>query len=79
MGLERVLPGPAGLMQGLILAVRERMPDNPYHGWAHVVDVTQVPAARGGDGVGRPATVRAPACGAESCAGPPPPHLSRPH
>ncbi len=25
-----------------ILAVRAGMPDNPYHNWKHVVDVTQV-------------------------------------
>jgi len=32
---------PLSCLKRLILAVRERMYDNPYHNWAHVFDVTQ--------------------------------------
>ena len=33
---------PRAAMERFLLSVRRRMPDNPYHCWAHVVDVTQV-------------------------------------
>jgi len=30
-------------IQGFLLGVRDRMLENPFHNWAHVFDVTQVP------------------------------------
>jgi hypothetical protein len=29
-------------VQRLLLSVRAGMPNNPYHNWIHIVDVTQV-------------------------------------
>ena len=33
-------------VQSFILAARAGMPNNPYHNWTHVVDVTQVLVSR---------------------------------
>jgi hypothetical protein len=29
-------------LQKFILSVRDGMPNNPYHNWVHIIDVTQV-------------------------------------
>ena len=45
LGLEESLGIPRTAIQSFVLSVRARMLDNPYHNWAHVVDVTQVLSA----------------------------------
>jgi hypothetical protein len=40
--LDKELRIPRETVQSLVLSVRAGMPNNPYHNWIHIVDVTQV-------------------------------------
>ena len=51
LGLEEALGVPRAAILSFVLSARARMLDNPYHNWAHVVDVTQA---------GTPAPARSP-------------------